>query len=75
MPVNDNPTSPHRPSTETGLIPRVDAEPETPREPPVPPTLPELDDSGGITGIMPIRAEGEDAAKQDDDTTSTAASS
>lgn len=70
--MNDNPTTPQRPITATGIIPRVDLEPETPREPPVPPSLPELDDSGGITGIMPIKAEGEDAAKQDDDTTSSA---
>lgn len=72
--MNDNPTPPQRPSTATGLIPRVDAEPQSQREPPVPPSLPELDDSGGITGLMPIKAEGEDGAKHDDDTASTAAS-
>ncbi|MEZ4668099.1 MAG: hypothetical protein R3E39_09295 [Anaerolineae bacterium] len=72
--MNDNPTTPRRRTAETGIVPRVDAEPQTTREPRVPPHPPELDDSGGITGVMPIRAEGEDSAKHDDDTTSITAS-
>lgn len=55
-------------SSETGVMPRVDLEPEAPHEPPPPPTLPEFDDDGSsITGRMPAPSEGEDKAKQSDD--------
>jgi hypothetical protein len=53
---------------QTGTMPRIDVEPEIQHEPPEPPDLPEIpDDPGGITGIVPMAAEGEDEAKQSDD--------
>lgn len=67
---NKKPDLKRRTGTETGLIQRVEIKSDTAHEPPQPSTLPEFD-SGGITGVMPIKAEGEDAAKQQDDTTST----
>jgi hypothetical protein len=63
-----DPKAPRYTSGETGLIPRVDSEPEAAHEPPHPPTVPEFDDSGGITGVVRIKAEGEDRAKHNDDT-------
>jgi hypothetical protein len=68
--ANNKPELKRRTGTETGLIQRVEIKPDTPHEPPQPPSLPEFD-IGGITGVMPIKAEGEDAAKHQDDTTST----
>lgn len=70
----DKPEPKRRTGTETGLIHKVEMGGEGSHEPPQPPTLPEFD-FGGITGAMPIKAEGEDAAKQRDDTTSMTASS
>ncbi|MBI1279026.1 MAG: hypothetical protein GC179_12930 [Anaerolineaceae bacterium] len=67
---HDKPEPKRRTGTETGLIQRVENKPDAAYEPPQPPTIPEFD-SGGITGVMPLKAEGEDAAKQQDDTTST----
>ncbi len=67
---HDKPEPKRRTGTETGVIQRVEIKSDTAHEPPQPPTLPEFD-SGGITGVMPIKAEGEDSAKQHDDTTST----
>ncbi len=67
---HDKPEPKRRTGTETGLIQRVEIKSDTGHEPPQPSSLPEFD-SGGITGAMPIKAEGEDAAKQRDDTTST----
>ncbi len=56
-----------RSASETGIMPRVDVEPEIQHEP-LPPSLPEFDeDVGGITGKMPAPSEGEDKAKQSDD--------
>lgn len=71
---HDKPELKRRTGTETGVIQRVEIRPDAPHEPPQPPTLPEFD-SGGITGMMPLKAEGEDAAKQRDDTTSINVSS
>ncbi|MCA0457395.1 MAG: hypothetical protein LCI00_25725 [Chloroflexi bacterium] len=71
---HDKPELKRRTGTETGVIQRVEIRPEAAHEPPQPPTLPEFD-SGGITGMMPLKAEGEDAAKQRDDTTSINVSS
>jgi hypothetical protein len=70
---HDKPEPKRRTGTETGLIHRVEIRPDMVKEPPQPATLPEFD-VGGITGTMPIKAEGEDAAKQQDDTTSMASS-
>jgi hypothetical protein len=60
-----------KPSSKTGVIPRLDLNNIRRREPPRPDTLPEFeDDSGSVTGIINLRAqaEGEDSAKDDDDT-------
>ena len=72
--AHDKPEPKRRTGTETGLVHKVEMISEGSHEPPQPPTLPEFD-FGGITGAMPIKAEGEDAAKQRDDTTSTTATS
>jgi hypothetical protein len=62
------PGKPRRAGTETGALPRIDVEPEIQHEPPQPPSIPEIDDDrGSITGIIPIIPEGEDDAKQSDD--------
>ncbi len=63
-----------RTGTETGVIQRVEIGPDAAHEPPQPSSLPEFD-IGGITGRVPLKAEGEDAAKQRDDTTSMASNS
>jgi hypothetical protein len=55
----------------TGVQPRVDVEPNTHNEPPQPTSLPEFDDPGAITGIIPIATEGEDEAKNSDDSATT----
>lgn len=59
-------TPPVSASTETGILPRVDA-PQSPAEPPD--TLPEFSrDGGSITGKMILRPEeGTDTAKDADD--------
>ncbi len=67
---NNKPEPKRRTGTETGLIQRVEIKSDAGHEPPQPQTLPEFD-IGGITGVMPIKSEGEDSAKQRDDTTST----
>jgi len=69
---SDKPEPKRRTGTETGVIQRVEIGPEGSHEPPQPPTLPEFD-MGGITGSMPLKSEGEDAAKQRDDTSSMTA--
>ena len=70
----DEKTEPkRRTGTETGLIHKVELGPDGSHEPPQPPSLPEFD-SGAITGVMPVLTEGEDAAKQRDDTASMTAS-
>ena len=57
-----------RAGTETGALPQIDVEPEIQHEPPQPPYLPEInDDPGSVTGILPLISEGEDDAKQADD--------
>ncbi|MCB9452558.1 MAG: hypothetical protein H6672_14065 [Anaerolineaceae bacterium] len=68
----DKPKKPSYVGTRTGVMPRVDVEPDTRQEtdqPATSPTLPEFDeDSGGITGVIPLRRnEGEDEAKHADD--------
>lgn len=55
-------------SSKTGAIPRFIDSTEKRYEPPMPPTLPEfdlLDD--GATGVLTLKAEGDDEAKQQDD--------
>jgi hypothetical protein len=69
--ANDKPELKRRTGTETGLVHKVELGTEGSHEPPQPPTLPEFD-IGGITGVMPLKAEGMDAAKERDDTTSMA---
>ncbi len=65
--MTDKPRKPRYTGSETGMMPRVDVEPETAHESP-PPTLPELDDdTSGITGTIPLYTEGEDEAKHADD--------
>lgn len=71
--MTPNPGKPRRSGSETGVMPRVDAEPQVQYEPPQPRTLPEFDDDvGGITGRIPLTTEGEDEAKQSDDSTTSA---
>jgi hypothetical protein len=53
---------------ETGVVRSIDAEPLAGKEPPMPPDLPEVPESGSITGFTPIQSEGRDRAKEDDDT-------
>jgi|GEM_PF-2896654 len=63
---------PRRAGTGTGALPRVDVEPEIQHEPPQPPYLPEVNgDPGSVTGIIPLITEGEDEAKQSDDSASS----
>lgn len=74
--VDPTPGKPRRVDSKTGTIPRIDVEPEIQHEPPPPPaSLPELDeDSTSITGLIarPRWAEeGEDEAKEADDSPST----
>lgn len=61
-----DPTEP-RSNRKTGSIPRVEVEPEPPREPP---ELPEFRNLGAITGRITINlqtTEGEDEAKEKHD--------
>lgn len=71
--MDPTPGKSRRPSSKTGAIPRIDLEPQVQHEPPPPPTLPEFDDDGqSVTGILPRYVEeGEDEAKQADDSPST----
>ncbi|MCB9457858.1 MAG: hypothetical protein H6671_17885 [Anaerolineaceae bacterium] len=69
--MSDKPKKPTHAGSQTGVMPRVDVEPDTRQESDqsAPPYLPEFDeDSGGITGVIPLRhSEGEDEAKHADD--------
>ena len=71
--MSDKPTPPRRTSTETGLLPKVDFDPDAPHEPPQPP--PEQreieNDQASITGHIPLYSEGQDAAKEADDSATT----
>jgi hypothetical protein len=49
------------------MMPRVDVEPDGGHEPPEPTSLPDFDDIGSITGKIRIATEGEDEAKNADD--------
>jgi hypothetical protein len=51
--------------SQTGLHPRADFTSSAPQEPPD--SLPEMADPGGTTGSTPAVIEGEDAAKNRDD--------
>jgi hypothetical protein len=72
--MNQPPAKPGRAGSQTGAMPRIDLEPEIQHEPPPPPSLPELDDdSDSITGAIPRpqwAEEGEDEAKESDDSPS-----
>jgi hypothetical protein len=62
------PGKPRRAGTETGALPRIDVQPDIQHEPPQPTSVPEVnDDRGSITGIIPLISEGEDEAKNPDD--------
>lgn len=56
----------------TGAFPSVDAR-VGPHEPAMPRTLPEVPDMPAVTGVFPVVAEGEDAARQQDDSASATA--
>lgn len=59
--------TPQRQHSQTGMMPRVDVEPDGGHEPPEPTSLPDFDDIGSITGKIRIATEGEDEAKNADD--------
>ena len=66
--MSDKPTTPPRKGTETGMMPKVDYDPDAPHEPPQPLVVPEIDaDQSGITGQIPLYSEGRDNAKEADD--------
>ncbi len=66
--MSDQPTSPRRTGSETGIMPKIDYDPGAANESPQPPDLPEVNgDASGITGQVPLYSEGEDQAKQADD--------
>lgn len=66
--MSDKPMSPRRTGSETGMMPKVDYDPSAANESSQPPELPEVDgDASGITGQIPLYSEGEDDAKQADD--------
>lgn len=70
--MSDKPKTPQRKGTETGMMPKVDYDPDAPHEPPQPPVLPEIDaDQTGITGQIPLYSEGRDDAKEADDSATT----
>jgi hypothetical protein len=56
-----------RPGSKTGAIPRFVDPIEIHLEPSQPPTLPEMDFDEGITGIIILRPEGDDTAKDAED--------
>jgi hypothetical protein len=64
---------PGRQNSQTGMMPRVDIETEGEHEPPEPAALPGFDDAGSITGKIRISTEGEDEAKNDDDSATLSA--
>lgn len=55
--------------TKTGQVQRVDLS-SLPVEPPQPASIPEAPDPGGTTGIVHVIGEGEDLAKDKDDSAS-----
>jgi hypothetical protein len=65
--------TPGRQNSQTGIMPRVDIESEGEHEPPEPATLPDFDDVGSITGKIRIPTEGEDEAKNADDSATRSA--
>lgn len=70
--MSDKPATPPRKGSETGMMPKVDYDPDAPHEPPQPPILPEIDaDQTGITGQIPLYSEGKDNAKEADDSATT----
>ena len=70
MPDKETQTQPPDESSETGLMPRVEMEPQLNLEPPMPPTLPEVtEDFVSSTGKMPVvNEESHDNVDQDRDT-------
>jgi hypothetical protein len=56
-----------RSATESGVFPKPDFSTVAPQEAPEPPAPAETDDPGSVTGVLPIIPEGEDAAKDQDD--------
>ncbi len=72
--MNSKPKRKDTSSSKTGVIPRFFDAVEKRYEPPMPVTLPEFDQlDDGATGVMTLKAEGDDEAKeQDDDPTESA---
>ena len=56
----------NKPDSRTGRVPRLDLG-TLPVEPPQPLSIPEFSDPGSATGIIKVVGEGEDLAKQRDD--------
>ncbi len=56
-----------RTSTESGQFPKPDLSMFAPKESPEPPAPPEGTDPASITGVLPVIPEGEDSAKDRDD--------
>ena len=56
-----------RPGSKTGAVPRFVDPIEMHLESPQPPTLPEMDFDEGVTGMIILRPEGVDAAKDAED--------
>jgi hypothetical protein len=56
-----------RAATESGVFPKPDFSTRTPQESPEPSDAVEPVDPGSVTGVLPIIAEGEDSAKDRDD--------
>ena len=66
----NNKTQIPRSATESGRFPKPDLTQFNPQEPPEPREKPEPKDPASATGVMRIITEGEDSAKQKDDSAS-----
>src|SRR5215510_13986852 len=62
------------PDGETGEMPRIDQDSPAAKESPQPRTLPEFEDVGSSTGIITIITEGQDGAKEADDSATSSRS-
>lgn len=54
-------------ASESGVFPKPDLSVFAPQEAAESPDSPEMPDPGSITGVLPVVSEGEDAAKDQDD--------